>query len=71
LELDESNAEAHKWFAVTVGSRGEFLSTRKKIEDGYMFKEHVDKAIALKPDDPSLHHLLGRFSYEVSIVFPV
>lgn len=71
MELDESNAEAHKWFAVTVGSRGEFLSTREKIEDGSLFKEHVDKAVALQPDDPSLHHLLGRFSYEVSILFPI
>lgn len=66
LELDESDAEAHKWFAVTVGSRGEFLGTREKIEDGYVFKQHVDKALALRPDDPSLHHLLGRFKYEVA-----
>jgi hypothetical protein len=69
LELDESDAEAHKWFAVTVGSRGEFLSTREKIEDGFIFKQHVDTALALQPRDPSLHHLLGRFSYEVSILF--
>ncbi|PSN49120.1 Regulator of microtubule dynamics protein 3 [Blattella germanica] len=64
LELDESDAEAHKWFAVTVGSRGEFLGTREKIEDGYVFKDHVDKALKLRPEDPSLHHLRGRFKYE-------
>lgn len=69
MELDESNAEAHKWFAVNVGNRGEFLGTREKIEDGFVFKQHVDIALALQPDDPSLHHLLGRFSYEVSILF--
>jgi len=66
LELDESDAEAHKWFAITVGSRGEFLSMREKIEDGFVFKQHLDKALALKPNDPSLHHLLGRFKYEVA-----
>ncbi|KAJ9578255.1 hypothetical protein L9F63_005525, partial [Diploptera punctata] len=66
LELDESDAEAHKWFAVTVGSRGEFLGTKEKIEDGYVFKNHVDTALKLRPDDPSLHHLLGRFKYEVA-----
>lgn len=42
---------------------------REKIEDGYVFKQHVDKALALRPDDPSLHHLLGRFKYEVSVLF--
>jgi len=69
LELDESDAEAHKWFAVTVGSRGEFLSMREKIEDGFLFKQHLDKALTLRPNDPSLHHLLGRFKYEVSILY--
>jgi hypothetical protein len=42
---------------------------REKIEDGFVFKQHVDKALALRPDDPSLHHLLGRFKYEVSILY--
>ncbi|PNF36188.1 hypothetical protein B7P43_G10678 [Cryptotermes secundus] len=66
LELDESHPEAHKWFAITVGARGEFLSLPEKIEGGSLFKEHVDKALALQPYDPSLHHLLGRFKYEVA-----
>jgi hypothetical protein len=69
LKLDESDAEAHKWFAMTVGSRSEFLGTREKIEDGFLFKHHVDKALALQPNDPSLHHLMGRFKYEVSSLF--
>lgn len=43
-----------------------FSAHGKKIEDGYVFKQHVDKALALRPDDPSLHHLLGRFKYEVA-----
>jgi hypothetical protein len=69
LELDDSHAEAHKWFAVNVGTRGEFLGTREKIEGGFVFKQHVDKALVLQPNDPSLHHLLGRFKYEVNILF--
>ncbi|KAG8232995.1 hypothetical protein J437_LFUL013659, partial [Ladona fulva] len=66
LELDDSNAEVHKWFAITVGSRGEFIGTKEKIEDGVTFKEHVEKALKLRPSDASLHHLLGRFMYEVA-----
>jgi hypothetical protein len=69
LELDDSHAEVHRWFAVTVGARGEFLGAREKIDGGFFFKQHVDKALELKPNDPSLHHLLGRFKYKVSILF--
>jgi hypothetical protein len=68
LTLDESHAEAHKWFAVTVGSRGEFLGVNERIEAGSLFKKHVDKALALQPRDPYLHYLLGRFNYEVNIL---
>ncbi|CAN8009093.1 unnamed protein product, partial [Ixodes pacificus] len=30
--------------------------------------EHVDIAAKLKPTDPTLHHMLGRWSFEVSSV---
>ncbi|XP_046382381.1 regulator of microtubule dynamics protein 3-like isoform X2 [Ischnura elegans] len=61
LQLDDLSADVHKWFAITVGSLGEFIGTKEKIENGFTFKEHVDAALKLHPTDPSLHHLLGRF----------
>ncbi|KAK7792371.1 hypothetical protein R5R35_007724 [Gryllus longicercus] len=66
LELNDSNSEAHKWYAITVGSRGEFTGIREKISDGNIFKQHVDKALAISPNDSALHHLSGRFKYEVA-----
>ena len=62
------SAEAHKWYGVSVGARSEFGSVQEKIQDGFTFKEHIDKAVKMNPKDPVLHHLLGRFNYEVSDV---
>jgi len=66
LSADEKNSEAHKWFAIALGSRGEFGGVREKILDGFEFKKHIDKAAELNPRDYITHHLLGRFCYEVS-----
>jgi len=41
------------------------LGVSEKIKNGVLFKEHLDIAISINPTDPILHHLLGRFSYEV------
>ncbi|XP_026478973.1 regulator of microtubule dynamics protein 3-like [Ctenocephalides felis] len=66
LELNEANSECHKWYAILMGSRVEFLGIKDKIEEGFVFKKHVERALELNPSDPYLYHLLGRFKYEVS-----
>ncbi|GIY55263.1 regulator of microtubule dynamics protein 2 [Caerostris darwini] len=67
-EIEKNNPEVHKWCAITVGCLGDFVGTQEKIMNGHAFKEHVDKAIALKPEDPSLHYMLGRWCYEVAML---
>lgn len=66
LELDERSAEVHKWYGILVGAKGEFLSTKERIHNGKLFKIHIDRALQIKPHDATLHHLLGRFCYEVA-----
>lgn len=39
---------------------------KEKIHDGHLFKQHVDAAVKLNPMDPTLHHMLGRFAYDVA-----
>lgn len=68
LELDECSAEVHKWYGILAGAKGEFLSTKERIHNGQLFKLHIDRALEIKPRDATLHHLLGRFCYEVCIV---
>ncbi|XP_061173245.1 regulator of microtubule dynamics protein 1-like [Saccostrea echinata] len=65
VAMDEKCASAHKWFAITLGSIGDYESTQEKIKNGYIFKEHIERAIQLNPSDPSNHHLLGRWCYGV------
>lgn len=66
LALDQNSSNAHKWYALLIGSRSDYLPLKERIKDGYIFKEHIDKAIDLDPNDSTLYHLLGRFSYEVA-----
>jgi len=54
LEIDEFNSEGHKWYAIVIGSRGEYLGIKEKILDGYEFKKHIDRASELAPQDHTI-----------------
>lgn len=64
--LASSNADLYKWCAILVGVYGEFLPLAEKISNGYRFKELVMQALDIRSTDGELHHLLGRFKYEVA-----
>ncbi|XP_009684953.2 regulator of microtubule dynamics protein 2 [Struthio camelus] len=66
IQLDAMNAESHQWFAIMCGYMSQFESVQNKIRNGYLFKEHLDKAIELKPQDPFLYYLNGRWCYSVA-----
>lgn len=66
LELNKNSAETHKWYAILAGERGGFLGMKERVKSGNIFKEHIDRALDLKPQDATLHHLLGRFCFEVA-----
>ncbi|KAJ8399117.1 hypothetical protein AAFF_G00414960 [Aldrovandia affinis] len=66
LQMDDLSAECHKWFAVLTGLASHYESMHGKLKSSHVFKEHIDKAIALKADDPLSFYLLGRWCYEVA-----
>ncbi|KAK1338933.1 hypothetical protein QTO34_019602 [Cnephaeus nilssonii] len=66
LEKGDENADCHQWYAVLCGQLAEHEGIQKRIQRGFSFKEHVDKALALQPENPLAHFLLGRWCYQVA-----
>ncbi|NWI86928.1 RMD3 protein, partial [Pitta sordida] len=66
LQKWDQSAECHQWFAILCGQLSEHESIPRRIQAGCDFKEHIDRAMELKPEDPQLHYLLGRWCYQVA-----
>ncbi|XP_041813995.1 regulator of microtubule dynamics protein 3 [Chelmon rostratus] len=66
LKKNSLNAEYYKWFAVLTGLTSQHESMHSKLKSSRILKEHLDRAIALRDDDPMCFYLLGRWCYEVA-----
>ncbi|EQB77296.1 regulator of microtubule dynamics protein 3-like protein [Camelus ferus] len=62
--------ESQSGYAVLCGQLAEHEGIQRRIQNGFSFKEHVDKAIALQPENPMAHFLLGRWCYQVEELQP-
>lgn len=62
------NCNAHKWFAICSGARGQLGTTKEKIEGGYVFQNHINEAIKINSRDPTLYYLKGKLEYEVKFI---
>nr|KAF6430192.1 regulator of microtubule dynamics 2 [Molossus molossus] len=60
------NGHCHLWYAVLCGYVSEFEGLQNKVNYGHRFKEHLDKAIQLLPEEPFLYYLNGRYCYAIS-----
>ncbi|XP_071769391.1 regulator of microtubule dynamics protein 2 [Centroberyx gerrardi] len=66
VTLNPSCADSHQWYAIMCGIMAEYDTVQNRIKNGYIFKDHLDKAIELKPQDPMSYYLLGRWCYAVA-----
>ncbi|XP_050995333.1 regulator of microtubule dynamics protein 3 isoform X2 [Labeo rohita] len=60
------SADCHKWFAILARLSSQYESIHGKLKSGRVLKEHLDRALALRDDDPICFYLLGRWCLEVS-----
>ncbi|XP_014340933.1 regulator of microtubule dynamics protein 3 [Latimeria chalumnae] len=66
LERSDQSAECHQWYAVLSSQLSEHESMQRRFQNENLFKEHMDRAISLKPDDPLSYLMLGKWCYKVS-----
>ncbi|KAK1889576.1 Regulator of microtubule dynamics protein 3 [Dissostichus eleginoides] len=66
LKKNGLNAECHKRFAMLTGLPSQHESMHSKLKSSHILKEHLDRALALRDDDPMCFYLLGRWCYEVA-----
>ncbi|KAF7640201.1 TPR_REGION domain-containing protein [Meloidogyne graminicola] len=65
-QLCDGDFEIIKCFAAVTGARTDFLGTKEKIEQGNLFKELLDKALAMNSGEVQLLHMRGRFAFSVA-----
>ncbi|XP_018593653.1 regulator of microtubule dynamics protein 2 [Scleropages formosus] len=66
IGVNPMSAASHQWYAILCGLLSEYETVQNKIKNGYLFKNHLDKAIELNPQDPLSYYLLGRWCYAVA-----
>jgi len=66
LALNDDDADVHKWCAMALGTSNDYAGTNEKIKNGHAMKHHIDEALKRRPTDRTLHHLLGRWCYNVA-----
>ena len=66
VEAEPENDEAHLALAIASGRVALNADTRTKVNLSRGVKEHVDRAIALNPENDLAYHVRGRWNYEVA-----
>ncbi|XP_033632440.1 regulator of microtubule dynamics protein 3-like [Asterias rubens] len=66
IAIEDQSADAHKWYGLLIGLATDYVSNQERIKLGYGFKEHMLKALELRPSDPYLYNYYGRYVYEIA-----
>jgi len=64
LALHEACPDAHKYAGILAAKAA--ADTRARIAAGHAIRDHTARALALRPADPVLAHVMGVWCYEVA-----
>ncbi|CAB3403065.1 unnamed protein product [Caenorhabditis bovis] len=65
-DIDDTDFEICKVLCSTSGRLAEESQLKKKLHYGFLFKNYLDKAIAIDGNDFEALHMRGRFCYTVA-----
>uniref|UniRef100_A0AC35TVP4 UPF0246 protein n=1 Tax=Rhabditophanes sp. KR3021 TaxID=114890 RepID=A0AC35TVP4_9BILA len=68
IAISPDHFQTVKWSAALTGLSVEYVDFAKKPFRGVKFKQLLDKALSMEPDDLNLLHMRGRYNYEVTQV---
>jgi tetratricopeptide (TPR) repeat protein len=71
VAADPQNAMAQLAAAVAHGRVATYLDNKTKIAYSKLVKEHVDKSLALDPNNDLTYHVLGAWHYELANLNPL
>ncbi|KEG09505.1 regulator of microtubule dynamics protein 1 [Trypanosoma grayi] len=65
VEEDPNFYASHKWLGILLSAQNEFISTKEKVANAYIIRDHFLKALELKDDDATSLHCMGMWCWNV------
>lgn len=66
LNLTTEVAPVHTWYGIILSSIGDYEGSKVSIANSFVIKDHWEKAVAIKPADPTPYYLLGRWCIAIA-----
>jgi hypothetical protein len=60
------HGKLYELYAILIGVKSRFLPAKEKMLTGFRFKQYLEKALKINPNNGYLYYLMGRFKYEIS-----
>ncbi|XP_063958792.1 regulator of microtubule dynamics protein 1-like [Lytechinus pictus] len=66
IDLNDESSDSHKYYAITQGIITDWVSFSEAASLGNEYKQHIERALELRPEEPYLNHLYGRFLFSIA-----
>lgn len=63
IKGDDNNCAVHKWTGILLAKQN--VSTKEKIANAYLIRDHFLKAVELGPNDANSQHCMGNWCWEI------